>query len=114
MPKLSDLLAEKAKAEIQVGGATVAIVFYVMWRERFSEEEMTELLAMTGHEYLKVLLPRVLVSWDIVDDDQHAIPVTADALDQHHIPDTLLFAIERRALGSDLSGKATSSSSSST
>src|SRR5437588_11703651 len=104
MPKLSDLLAEKAKAEIQVGGATVGIVFFVLWRERFSDEEWTQLLAATGRDYLKLLLPRIVVSWDIVDDDGHAIPLTADAIEQHHIPDTLLFNIERRAPNRDLSG----------
>lgn len=112
MPKLSDLLAEKAKADIQVGGSMLAITFYVMLRQRFSEEEWDRLLAMKGRDYLKTLLPRVLVSWDLVDDDGHAVPVTADAIDQHNIPDVLLYAIERRIFGSDLSGKATSSNSS--
>jgi hypothetical protein len=111
MPKLSDLLAEKVKADIQVGGSTFAIVFYVLWRERFSEEEWERLLALRGREYLKVLLPRVVVSWDLVDDEGHAVPVTAEAIEQHQIPDTLLFACERRALNSDLAGKVTSSNS---
>jgi hypothetical protein len=111
MPKLSDLLAEKAKTEIQIGGATVAVVFFVLWRERFSDEEWTQLLAATGREYLKMLLPRILVSWDIVDDEGHAIPPSAEAIEQHHIPDALLFAIERRVLNTDLSGKVISSNS---
>jgi hypothetical protein len=51
-------------------------------------------------------LPRVMVSWDLVDDDGHAIPVTAEAIDEHQIPDRLLYACEQRALGSDLLGKA--------
>jgi hypothetical protein len=110
MPKLSDLLAEKAKADIPIGGVSLSITFYVLWRERFSDEEWERLLAMKGREYLKTLLPRVLESWDLVDNDGHAVPVTADAIEQHHIPDTLLFACERRALNSDLSGKAISSS----
>jgi hypothetical protein len=109
MPKLSSLLAEKAKGEVQIGGSTLQIVFFVMLRERFSDDEWTSLLAMTGREYLKTLLPRVLVSWDLVDDNDQAVPVTAEAIEQHHIPDALLFAIERRIFGSDLSGKATSS-----
>jgi hypothetical protein len=111
MPKLSDLLAEKAKVDIQVGGASVNVVFFVLWRERFTDEEWTQLLAATGREYLKMLLPRVVVSWDIVDDDGHSIPVTVEAIDQHHIPDVLLFNIERRVLNSDLSGKVISSNS---
>jgi hypothetical protein len=112
VPKLSNLLAEKAKAEIEIGGSKLSIVFYVMWRERFSQSEWDELLALTGREYLKVVLPRVLVSWDLVDDDEHAVPVTADAIEQHHIPDGLLFACERRALTSDLAGKAMTSNNS--
>jgi hypothetical protein len=106
MPKLSDLLAEKTKAELDVGGAKVEFVFYILWRERFSDEEWTAILASEGREYLKMLLPRVLASWNIVDDDEHAIPVTAEAIDGFNVPTALLFAIERRALGSDLSGKA--------
>lgn len=111
MPKLSDLLAEKAKGDIQIGGSTLAFQFYVMLRERFTEEEWTELLALNGRDYLKVLLPRVLISWDLVDVDGHAIPVTTEAIDQHEIPDALLFAIERRVFGSDLSGKVISNNS---
>lgn len=111
MPRLSALLAEKAKADIEVGGSSLGIVFYVLWRERFSDEEWTQLVGLTGRDYLKTVLPRVLASWDLVDDDGHAVPVTADAIEQHNIPNTLLFAVERRALNSDLSGKVTSSNS---
>lgn len=111
MPKLSGLLAEKAKADIQVGGSTLAIVFYVMWRERFNEEEWAQLLALNGRDYLKTVLPRVLASWDLTDNDGHAVPITAEAMDQHEIPDSLLFAIERRALRSDLAGKVISNNS---
>lgn len=111
MPKLSDLLAERAKAEILVGGATVTVTFYVIWRERFTDEEWTALLALKGHEYLKTILPKIILTWNLVDDDEHAIPVTADAIDQHHMPDALLLAIESRVTGSDLSGKVISSNS---
>jgi hypothetical protein len=111
MPKLSDLLAEKAKGDVQVGGATVEFDFYVMWRERFTDDEWTKLLATPGRGHLKTLLPRVLVSWDIVDDDGHAIPVTADAIDQHNVPTVLMQAIAKRAVDSELSGKASSSNS---
>lgn len=109
--KLSGLLAEKAKADIQVGGSTLAITFYVMWRERFSDDEWTELLALTGRDHFKMLLPRVLVSWDLVDDEGQSVPVTAEAIDQHNIPTTLLRACADRAVQSDLSGKVSSSNS---
>lgn len=109
--KISDLLAEKATAELQVGGATLKFVFYVLWRDRFTEDELSELLALRGRDYLLRVLPRVLQSWDIVDDDGHVVPVTSEAIDQHHIPDALLMAIERRALNSDLAGKAISNGS---
>lgn len=105
MPRLSDLLAERANASIDIGGSKLAFVFYVMLRERFSDDEWTALVASTGREYLKTLLPRALLSWDLVDDDGHAVPVTADAIEQHGVPDALLFAIERRIFASDLSGK---------
>lgn len=110
MPKLSNLLSEKAKGDVQIGGSTLAITFHVMRRERFTDEEWTALLASTGRDYLKALLPKVLVSWDLVDDGGTAIEVSAEAIDQHNIPDALLFAIERRVFGSDLSGKVPNSS----
>lgn len=109
MPKLSDLIAEKAKAEIQVGGSTFAITFYVLWRQRFSTDEWTALMALTGREHLKLLLPKVLLSWDFVDDDGHAVPVTAEAIEQHNIPVDLLNPIAQRVVNSDLSGKAPTS-----
>ena len=112
MPKLSDLLAEKARGEVQVGGATVNITFYVMVRERFSDEEWDGLLALRGRDYLKALLPQVLTMWDIVDDGGTAIPITAEAFDQYHMPDALLFAIERRVFASDLAGKVVTSNNS--
>lgn len=108
---MSYLLAEKGKGEIQVGSSTLTIVFYVMWRERFSDDEWTELLALTGRDHFKMLLPRVLVSWDLVDDEGHAVPVAADAIDAHNIPTALLRACADRAVQSDLSGKVSSSNS---
>src|SRR5437588_2394965 len=111
MPKLSDLVAEKARADIQVGAASIAITFYVMLRERFSADEWEHLLALRGRDYLKALLPQILISWDIVDDGGSAIPITGEAFDQYQIPDVLLFAIERRVFNSDLSGKVTSNNS---
>lgn len=111
MPKLSDLLAERAKGEVIVGGSRVEIVFFVMRRERFTDDEWAQILALTGREYLKVLLPKVIVSWDIVDDSGTMIPITPESFDQYHVPDVLLFAMEQRVFGSDLSGKVISSNS---
>lgn len=111
MPKLIDLVSETAKGNVQIGGSTVEFTFYVMPRERFSQDEWDALLAMKGREYLRVLLPKVLISWDITDADGTMISPSAEAFDQHKIPDVLLFAIERRLFQSDLSGKVTSSSS---
>lgn len=110
MPKLSGVLVEKAKATVQIGGSSVSIMFYVLWRDRFSPDEWAALMALSGIEHLKMLLPRVLVSWDFVDDDEHAIPVTAEAIDQHKMPFDLLNPIAARVVNSDLSGKVTSSS----
>lgn len=109
MPKLSDLLAEKANADIQVGSATVKVQFYVFWRERFADEEWQEVLTLTSNrETFKRVLPRVVLIWDLIDDEGHTVPVTAEAIDQHQIPDPLLSEIWRRVTGSDLSGKAIS------
>lgn len=113
MPKLSDLLAEKANATIDIGGAKLAFTFYAMWRERFTEEERAGHVGMTNREYMKVWLPRMLLSWDLVDDDGHAVPVTAESIEQHAIPDSLLLAIHGRVFTSDLSGKALSLNNSS-
>lgn len=105
MPKLSDLFAEKAKAEIEIGGSKLKIEFYVLWRERFSPDEWTALIAVNGLEHLKILLPKAVISWDMVDDDGHAIPVTAEAIAQHNMPVDLLNPIAERVVNSDLSGK---------
>lgn len=109
MPKLSDLLAEKAKADIQIGGSTVSITFYAIWRERFTDDDWSALLALKGRPYLKSILPRIVLSWDVLNDSGEHIPITADAFDQYEIPDELLLAIEERATGSDLAGKARTS-----
>lgn len=109
--KLSDLLAEKAKGEIQVGGSTINFVYFPMFRERFSEEEQQSFVGMQNRDYFKLWLPRVLISWDLVDSDGHAIPVTAESIDQHEIPDSLLYAFQQRVINSDLSGKVISSNS---
>jgi hypothetical protein len=109
MPKLSDLLAEKAKAEIQVGGATVNVTFYVIVRERFTDEEWAAAQsAASGLDEAKLALPKVLQSWDITDDDGMAIPITAEAMERYQIPPVLLGAIVHRVFGSDLAGKARS------
>ena len=105
MPKLSDLLVEKTSASVDIGGSKLAFQFYVMWRERFSDEELQAHVGAPFRDYIKVWLPRVLLSWDLVDDDAHAVPVTAEAIDRHEIPDSLLLEIHNRVTGSDLSGK---------
>jgi hypothetical protein len=114
--KLSQFLAETAKGDVQIGGSSLEFTFYVMWRERFSEDEWTELMSTKTpvREQWKRLLPKVLLSWDLVDDDEHTVPVTAEAIDEHHIPDSLLSAVWRRVIGSELSGKAISNNSSAT
>lgn len=112
MPKLSELLAQKAKAEIQIGDATVTVTFFVLWRDRFTPEEWSDLLGTPGRDHVKKLLPRIAISWDIVDDEGHAVPVTAEAFDRHEIPTDLLMGIANRLTGSDLSGKAMSSNNS--
>jgi hypothetical protein len=112
MPKLSELLAEKAKVELTVGGATVHVTFYVLWRDRFSDEEWADLLTLKGRDHLKKLLPQIALSWDIVDDEGHDVPITSEAFDQYDIPTDLLNGIAMRLTGSDLSGKAMNSNNS--
>jgi hypothetical protein len=109
--KLSDLLAEKTKGEIQVGGSIVGFVFHTFWRDRFNDEERASHLTMPFREYAKMWLPRVLISWDLQDGDGHGVPVTAEAIDQHNLPDPLLLAFHSYVINSDLSGKVTSSNS---
>jgi hypothetical protein len=113
MPKLSALLAEKAKVDVQVGGSTVEFTFYVMFRERFSDEEWTQLAAVHGRPETMMALARVIESWDIVDDSGTGIPISVEAFDQYHLPDALLFALERRIFMSDLAGKVLRNSNSS-
>lgn len=105
MPKLDDLVAVRAKSEIQVGDMTVSFTYYPVVRKRFSEDEWQRLMAQRGRDYLRELLPRVVPTWDISTDDG-PIPVTAEAFDQYDIPDVILQAIERRIFNSDLAGKA--------
>lgn len=108
MPKLSDLLAEKAKGDVQVGGATVTFTFYVMVRERFSDDEWAKLTAVHGRADTAMALGKSLIDWDLVDDSGTMIPITLEAFDQYNVPDALLFAVERRIFLSDLAGKVTS------
>lgn len=103
--KLADLLAEKATVDIQIGASKLGITFYVLWRKRFSDDEWAAVTALKGREYVRAFLPKVMLAWDLVDDDGHAVPVTAEAMDQHQIPDELLFACEQRIGRSDLAGK---------
>lgn len=112
MPKLTDLLAERAKADVQVGGTTIGFSYYSLWRERFTDEEWQALLSLRGRDYLKSYLPKVLISWEIVADDGAPIPITGEAFDEHHIPDAILAAFDRRIFGSDLAGKVLTTSSS--
>jgi hypothetical protein len=107
MAKLSELFEEKAKATLQIGGTNVEVRWYGLWRRRFSDDEWKEqVLTLSGRDYLRFFLPRVLVSWDVTDDNGLAIPTTAEAFDQYDIPDQMLYAIERRVITSDSSGKA--------
>lgn len=113
MPKFSDLLAEKARGDFQVGSTTVTFVYFPLVRQRFSDEEWNALMDLRGREYFKTMLPRVVESWDITDDDGHAIPVTAEAFDQYGIPDIILAAVDRRIWAGDLSGKVLTASTNS-
>jgi hypothetical protein len=112
VPKLSNLLAEKSKGDIQVGGSTIAFTFHTFWRERFSEEETAGFLELSTRDYLKAWLPRVLVTWDLSDDDGKPVPVTAEAIEQHALPDSLLLSFHAYVIASDLSGKVRTSNSS--
>lgn len=109
MAKLSELFEEKAKATLQIGGANVEIQWYVLWRRRFGEDEWTELIAKPGREHLKMLIPRLLVSWGITDDNGTMIPITAEAIEEYNIPTDVLAAIETRVVPADLAGKVTTS-----
>lgn len=111
MPKLSNLLAEKSKGEIQVGGTACTFTYWSMWRQRFSEDEWAALLAVNGREHYKILLPRVMITWDLEGADGQPIPITAEAFEANEIPDDLLFEYGRRIAAGDLSGKVISSSS---
>jgi len=116
--KLSTLLSEKSKGEIQVGGTAIPFTFHTFWRERFSEDENNSFVErqttgeLSTREYLKIWLPRVLVTWDLSDDDGHAVPVTAEAIDQHALPDALLLSFHAHVIQSDLSGKVRTSNNS--
>lgn len=117
--KFSALLSEKSNAAIQVGGSTIKFTFHTFWRESFTEEENASFVdqqtsgELTTREYLKIWLPRVLVTWDLSDDESHVIPVTADAIEQHGLPDALLLAFHAHVIQSDLSGKVPARTSSS-
>lgn len=111
MPKLSNLLAEKTKGEIQVGGTTLPFTYWAMWRERFTEDEWKELWTVGGRDQYKRLLPRVLISWDLESDDGQPIPITAEAFDANEVPDDLLATYWRRIAAGDLSGKVTATPS---
>lgn len=106
MPKLSDLLAETATTELDVGGLKVHLTYYVLWDARISEEDWARFKPMPVREYWAEMLGRILKEWDLVDDDGQPVPITLEAFDKHEVPNRLLAAISDAVQGSVLAGKA--------
>lgn len=118
--KLSDLLDETGSTEVHIGGASISITYVVIWEARFTEDEWAEIRrtrtegegdaarevpVLEPREYFGRVLPRLLKSWDLVDDDGQPIPITAGAFEQYHIPTRLLRMCETAVLESMTAGK---------
>lgn len=98
MPKLSDILSETQSADVEIGGSKVKIVYHVFWESRFTDDDWKHLKTVTGREYFMEVLPRMLTEWDLTDDDNHSVPVTREAIEQHDVPLRFLSECERVVL----------------
>jgi hypothetical protein len=110
MAKIAELLAETGTAEIKTVGASFSITYHSWWEDRFSDEDWNKFRELPAREYMKEVLPRLLVSWDLEDADGNQLPITAEAIEQHHLPTRLLTMMEKAVVDSVAAGKASSAS----
>jgi len=96
--KVQDLLDETQPAQVQVGGSAVGLECRVLWEEQFDETVWERLGELKGRDYFVEVLPRMLVSWELQDADGQPIPVTREAIEQHHVPTRFLRLAEKAAL----------------
>lgn len=110
MAKITDLLAETGTAEIKTAGTSFKIQYHSWWEDKFSDGDWDRLREMPAREYLKEVLPKLLVSWDLEDGNGAAIAITPASMDEHQLPTRLLRMIEAAVVDSVSAGKASSSS----
>jgi hypothetical protein len=108
---LDSLLEETGAAEIKTSGGAFNVVYRAWWETQFTDEEWDSFRGMNGRDYLLRVLPKWLVSWDLVEVDGTAVPITAEAMDKHKVPTRLLKLIETAVVDSAAAGKGNASSS---
>jgi len=109
--KVSDLLEESGSATIETAGGSFGIRYHAWWESRFTDEDWDRFKEMNRRQYLLEALPRLLVSWELVDNDDQPVPITAEAMEQHQIPTRLLGMIESAIVETAAAGKGNASSS---
>lgn len=109
--KLADLLEETAPADVQVGGATVHLVYRVLWDARISEEDWEKFKELPVRTYLAEFLARIVKSWDLVDEQDQPLALDAEAIAASPMPNRLLQAFVDTITSSAMSGKVSANGS---
>jgi hypothetical protein len=95
---VSDLLEETLDTHVQVGGSAVGLSYRVLWEEFFSDDDWSRVKDLGGREYLKEVLPRLLVSWELQDATGKPIAITAEAIEAEKVPTRFLRLAEQAVL----------------
>lgn len=92
--RLSELIKETKKLAVVYKTAANEFVINLEYRtQAVTIGFFDELQDKTGIERVVYQIEKVLVSWDLTDDDNKIIPVTAEAIKENNIPIYLLSSI---------------------
>jgi hypothetical protein len=112
--KLADLLEETASVDVKVGGASVHLVYRVLWDAQIPDDYFESFKDRPIREYFADFLSRLLKSWDLVDEQEQPLPITYEAILSSPMPNRLLQAFADAITGNAVSGKVSSNGSSAT
>lgn len=92
--RLSDLTSETKKLAVVYKTAANEFTIVVEYRtQAVSLGFLSEVNAKEGLDKTVYQLENVLVSWDLTDDNDKVIPVTAEAIKENNMPVYLLYSI---------------------
>lgn len=109
--KLSELLAETDAVDVPVGDKALRLTYRVLWDARISPEDWAKLKDLEVRDYYAEMLSRLVVSWDLTDDEGQPLPITREAFDQHQVPNRLLGTMVDAIMNRSVSGKVSATSS---